>query len=527
MTWAMRDDRSRSAEDMAAFEHLMFRAEQMRNARSTLLAVLLLDRSPDWDRVIAIHDRASRLFLRLRQRVVEPAVPVPAPKWVVDPDFDLSYHLRRVRTPAPGTTRQLLDLAETAMMTPLDPTRPLWETTLVEDLEGGRAALIQKANHAVTDGMGGVKLMSLLYQTERDTPLEPMPAVPVGADVTPGELARGGIARLPTEVVRYARSGVPSLVRSGWRALRSPRDRVDGTRAFLQSAGRVVGPPPAEPSPLLARRGSARRFEVVEVPLAALRGAAKAVGASVNDAYLAAVGGALRHYHDALGLPVDALPAAIPISLRADDDPIGGNRWAGARLAIPTEPADASERMLAVREVMLSVRAEPAIDALSAVAPVMSRSPVALLSMLSSTAQGIDLQASNIPGPPDALFLAGAEIEAQYPFGPLPGPAMMITMLSYRGSCGIGITYDPASVTDANQFRDALVAGFDEVVGAGVTRLPVAARDARTTMEVADDDSRGGTAEPVADQEPAGAAGNGGRDRAQPGGPVDGRVLRL
>jgi diacylglycerol O-acyltransferase / wax synthase len=465
----MADVGRRSGDDMAAVDYLMYRSEDNPQFRSSITAVYVLDRAPDWDRLNRLHERTSRLFPRMRQRVVAPALPITTPCWVVDPDFDLSFHLRRVRTPAPGTLRQLLDLTATVIMAPLDRARPLWEATLVEGLENGRAALIQKFNHAVTDGLGGVQVLALMFDQERDAPEPPMPPMPVPADVTPEDLTRAALSRLPQSLVSGVRDGAGRLLRGASQSLREPRATVSEAVAFTQSLRRMIGPPPAQPSPLLRRRSLSRRLEAIEFPLASLRGAAKAAGASVNDAYLAAIGGALGHYHEELGVPVDAVPAAIPISLRSDDDPIGGNKWAGARVPIPTDASDPVVRMQEIHEVVLTARAEPAIDAMAFFAPVLSRSPTGLLNELSAMALHNDLQVSNVPGPPFPLYVAGAEIQRLYPFGPLPGPAMMITMYSQAGQCFVGINYDPAAVTHDTLFRESLRAGFDEVMGAGTT----------------------------------------------------------
>jgi diacylglycerol O-acyltransferase / wax synthase len=94
-----------------------------------------------------------------------------------------------------------------------------------------------------------------------------------------------------------------------------------------------------------------------------------------------------------------------------------------------------------------------------------------LLNRVTALAQGHDVQVSNVPGPQHAVFVAGVEITRQYAFGPLPGPAMMITMFSQAGTCTVGINYDPAAVTDDHAFRDALRSGFDDVLGLGVARL--------------------------------------------------------
>src|ERR1700684_176689 len=111
--------------------------------------------------------RASRGVIRMRQKVVVPSVPVTPARWVGDPDFDLDYHLRRVALPAPGTLRQLLDLAEVVRASPRDLERALWEVVYVEGLDGGRAALLSKFSHAITDGVGGIELFGQVYDTAR------------------------------------------------------------------------------------------------------------------------------------------------------------------------------------------------------------------------------------------------------------------------------------------------------------------------------------------------------------------------
>jgi diacylglycerol O-acyltransferase len=456
-----------SPDEMTGVDYLLYRAEDDPHSRSSITALYMLDEAPDWERLRRLHERASRLFLRMRQRVVEPALPTSLPRWVVDPDFDLSYHVRRVRLPAPGTRRQLLDLVATMIMAPLDRARPLWEATLVEGLDGGGAALVHKFNHAVTDGVGGVRLLAILFDAERDVPEPPMPPVPVPHDVSPEELTRSALVRAPQWLVRELRDAAGRLAD----AARRPGTTVSDAIAFTSSLRRIVGPPPVEPSPLLRRRSLSRRLETLEFPLDSLRAAAKRAGGSVNDVYLAAVGGALGHYHDALGIPVDEVSAAIPVNLRSDDDPIGGNRWAGARLALPTGPSDPVARTQHVRELVLTARAEPAIDAMRLVAPVLSRSPAPLLSRITALAQGHDVQVSNVPGPSHSVFMAGVEVTRQYAFGPLPGPAMMITMFSQTGICTVGINYDPAAVTDDVAFRHSFRDGFDDVVGRGVAQL--------------------------------------------------------
>ena len=127
-------------DELSPLDYLLHRGESHPSTRSAFLNLEILDQPADWGRLREAMDRASRVVIRMRQKVVVPPLPATPPRWVVDPDFDLDYHLRRVALPAPGTLRQLLDLAEVTLQSPLDTTRALWEAVYVEGLEGGRSA---------------------------------------------------------------------------------------------------------------------------------------------------------------------------------------------------------------------------------------------------------------------------------------------------------------------------------------------------------------------------------------------------
>jgi hypothetical protein len=221
---------------------------------------------------------------------------------------------------------------------------------------------------------------------------------------------------------------------------------------------------------LQGNHGNRSRFLVHEVPLADLKAAGRAAGGSVNDAFLAALLGGFRRYHEHFGVPVDLMPMALPISLRTADDPAGGNRFAGARFAGPVGEPDPRERIQAVHEFVLTARAEPAIGILDRLAPAVSRLPQPLLIGLSANLTSIsDVQASNIPGLGHTAYLAGAQITHTYPFGPRPGVAAMATMLSYDGTCCIGFNLDPDAITDIDVFTTCIREGFDEVLELGRT----------------------------------------------------------
>lgn len=449
---------------LTPFDKLLHRGERDPRTRSSGIGIDLLDEVPDWERFVAAYDRASRMVPRLRERIVSPTVPITAPRWVVDPDFDLRYHLRRVALAGDGSHRELLDLAEQLAMTPLDLTRPLWTVTLVEGLDGGGAAVITSMSHVVSDGLGMVAMFESLYDTDRAGRTGPMPMVPVPTDLDPNSLALDGIRELPGLALGVTRD----LVGAGLGSLTKPISSMTGAAAYASSLTRVVDSFSATPpSPLLARRGIGRRMVTHDVDFRRLRSAAHELGGSVNDAYLAAVCATLRRYHEAFGLPVDRLPMAIPVSLRTTDDAAGGNRWTGMAIAAPIGQTDPAAAIADVHAAVASGRAEPAADVMTLLSNLTASLPDAIYAQISGLVRPADVQASNVPSYPVDTYLAGSRIRATYAMGPLPGIALMIVMVTRAGKAFIGARYDTDSIRDDELFERCLVEGFEEVLAAG------------------------------------------------------------
>ena len=319
-----------------------------------------------------------------------------------------------------------------------------------------------KLHHSLTDGQGSVQLVGLLHSRKREpSPDKPLPDAPAAEHATSLsvflEQAAGAVRSAPGDAVR-------GLAAAGRFASRPAEDLGDAAR-FVRSLQRVLSPPPVESSPLLANRSRSWRLDALDVPLADLKAAGKAAGGSLNDAYVAALLGGFRHYHEQLGAPIDQLPMAMPISMRKGDHPMGGNRFAGARFAAPVGEPDPAERIRIVHEFVLGARDEPALDVLGLLAPALNVLPVTLVARAyAGQTTNLDLQASNVAGLPYTAYLAGARIDRMLPFGPLPGCAVMATLLSYAGTCCVGINSDPAAVTQPELFVDCLREGIDEVL---------------------------------------------------------------
>lgn len=453
-------------ERLSAFDMLLHRGEGNPRTRSGIMALEILDTTPDWDRFLAVFENASRRVLRLRQKVVVPTVPTASPRWVVDPDFNLNYHVRRLRVPEPGTLRQVIDLAEVNLQSPLDISRPLWTATLVEGLEDGKAATLLHMSHAVTDGVGAVEMFAHIYDLERDPPPRKPAPLPIPQDLTSNDLARAGLNRMPVKLLGAARGALTGAAQVVGRALADPASAVEGVVEYARSGSRVMSAP-TEHSPLLRRRSLSSRSEAIDMKLGDIRAAAKAAEGSINDAYLAALCGALRLYHDELGMPINSLPMAIPVNTRAEADPAGGNRFAGVMISAPLGITDPAARIHNVRTQMIKRRDEPAIEMIGSIAPLLGLLPDPVLESVVSSVVSSDVQASNVPGYGGETFIAGAKVLRQYGIGPLPGVAMMTVLISRGGICTVTTRYDRASVTEEDLWARCLLAGFNEVLALG------------------------------------------------------------
>jgi diacylglycerol O-acyltransferase len=463
-------DELRYESRMSDSDALMWTIEKDPLLRSTITAVSLLDGPVDAERFREKVDRASRAIPRLRQRVVGNPYSLAPPRWEVDPNFDLGYHLRRVNVGGAGGEPEVLELAQWVGMQGFDRARPLWEMYLVDGMAEGRAALIQKLHHAITDGVGSIQIALTLFDLERD------PADPGALPDAPMAHVLGSMERLVDGAAYVARRRLRSLQRSvgaitgGLReALADPVHAARSLTDTVGSVGRLLAPATEQLSPVMADRSLSVRFATLVRPLDDLRKAAKAADGKLNDAFVAAVAGGLQRYHLQLGAPVEALRMTMPISIRTEATKgVAGNQFVPARFPVPMTIHDPVERMVAIRELVTAQRGEPALALTEPLAGLLNRLPTSVTTgVFGGMLRGVDFVTSNVPGAPVPLFAAGAEIIQQFPFGPLSGAAANITLLSWLDQVCIGINVDPASVTDPEAFHACLAEGFDEVIAAG------------------------------------------------------------
>jgi len=439
--------------------------------RSTVVTVLVFDRSPDPSLLRDKADRASRLVPGLRHLLVEPPLRLAPPRWEVDPDFDLSWHVRQVEAPAPKTLATVFELARIAGMSGFDRARPMWEWTLVDGLEDGRAAVVLKLHHSLTDGIGGMQLAATLFDLDGE-PSEPgsLPDVPEPDHLSPPEVLTDALAYNWGRLTGFARRHAASVVGDAGRALRDPVGTATRGRDTVRSIARMVRPVGDTRSQLMRQRRLGWHYDVLEMPLDDLRRAAKEAGGTLNDAFVGGVAGGLRRYHERHGVECEELRVTLPISIRHEDDPAGGNRITLMRFAIPVGIADPVERLRSVHELTTRARAEPAISLTNAIAGALNLLPSGLVGGM---LKHVDFLASNVPGLTAPIFIGRAQLERFYAFGPTTGAAVNATLLSYCDSCGIGVNTDTGAVPDPDVLLDCLREDFEEILDLGGEHGPV------------------------------------------------------
>ena len=468
---------------MSPSEALMWAVEKDPALRSDFANITILDRVPSERRLRSTIHRALAGIPRLGERVVSPPLRLAPPEWRPDPTFDLEYHLRRVAIPEPGSMRGLLDLAASVTAPPLDRSRPLWEFTLIEGLDGDRCALVQRMHHTITDGVGAMKLSLSLVDFERepagdelnvvreltdeveasrrdattDDPIDrdsPLDVVREALRYSAGQTAELARNALGASVMTIARPGqLPGAAKRSFELLRSLRRQV-----LITDRGH---------SEMFGVRSLARRYDTLALEFDPLHRAGKACGVSVNDVFVTGVGRALGQFHREFGETVESLRMAMPVSTRERGD-FTANRFAPSRILVPISDGPIADHLAAVHDAVANVRSEPALDAADLLAALTAGVPTAVLvSALRAQTRTIDFATSNLRGSPVDLYLGGGRIEASYPMGPRAGVPVNVTMMSYCGELHLGIHSDPAAVIDADLFVDCLTEAFTELAMLG------------------------------------------------------------
>lgn len=443
---------------MSDNEALMWNLEKDPALSSWFASLTILDTTPSIETFRARMAVAVSEVPRLRQRVVSSVGRLSPPVWADDPNFDLDYHIRRTGVPAPGGPDELHDLASRLLLDPFERTRPLWQFVIIEGIEGGRAALFQKMHHTITDGEGGVRLAEKFIDLERDVG-HPEPVIevgdgPVGEDF--GESAREAIGHNARRVGGMAQRVVKSVVTN-------PVGTATGVSAVLGEVAKALFPSsdPAEAvgSSLWQPRSLKRWFGTIQIPFDDAKLAAKGLGGTINDFFVAgALAGAVA-YHEARDVTPNRFRVAMPVSTRRGGS-AGGNQFSITTTDL-SAPTGAEAAFDVVREGMAGAKAGTSVDILGSLSMVINLLPTSVLTKFAKdTAATVDFTVSNVRGAPIDIFIAGGRCESVFPLGPISNTAFNLTTMSYAGSLDMGLVVDAGAVDEPAELRDHIEAAY-------------------------------------------------------------------
>jgi WS/DGAT/MGAT family acyltransferase len=446
---------------------------------------------PDYDPFTAWREQIERrlpMLEPLRRRLRNVPLGLDHPFWIDDPDFDLDFHVRHTAVPPPGSDAQIGELVARLVGRPLDRSRPLWETYVIEGLPDDRFGILTKVHHATIDGASGAELLTMMLD------LAP------GGDELPivDDEFRPGM--VPTDAEVLART-IPSLLRKPGRALvlgartarevgRSTRNPImvaaaNQVRAGLRGPigallnrgrervpeGEAVGPLPslAPPrTPFNAAITPHRRFAFRSTSLETVKGVKNALGATVNDVVMAVVAGGLRAWlenHDAL--PDRPLTAMVPVSIRTGDETEKWtNRVSAIFATLPTDEPDPVQRVAKVHDAMVNAKglfdAIPAdrLTEFTAFPPpaVFARAMRTATRLSSRVGTPVNLVISNVPGPREPLYAAGSRLLHYYPVSTIvDGQGLNVTVQSYLNTLDFGLVACRELVPDLWDMVDGMV----------------------------------------------------------------------
>ncbi|MBL8777393.1 MAG: DUF1298 domain-containing protein [Acidimicrobiales bacterium] len=407
--------------------------------------VLLLEPTEplDVEEVLCLLDDRVRGVSRLRRVLRSTPLGCGRPVWVDDPHFDIRRQTQAVTCPAPGDEDALLEVAATAVTTPLPRDRPLWQITVVTDLADGAAALVVVFHHVLADGIGGLAVLAHLV--DGAPPAPPTPGFPEPAP-TFATLAADAWRRRARSLVRVG----PSV-----RRLRA---------AVAQLRGSGGGARPV-PSSLNAPTGPRRAFRVARAPVADLHRVGHAHGATINDLVLTAVAGALHDLVHARGEAIDRFVLSVPMSSRteASADALGNEVG-----VVPLELPGAGpwpDRLAEIATATRIAKSRPRA-ATGAVINPMFRT----LAALHLFRHFIDRQhlvhtfTTNVRGPDETLRLLDAPLTVALPLAVVTGNVTVsFATLSYAGTLAVTVIADPDACPDLDDLGRLLQSNLDDL----------------------------------------------------------------
>ena len=451
----------------------------------------------------------SRLHIApiLKARLEKAPLDIDHPSWVEDDQFDIDRHIFRASLPAPRDRATLERIVGWMHAKLLNRARPLWEFYVFEGMKDNEIGLYSKMHHAAIDGGAGAALTSMIYDvtpvprqidppTARKVAPEPRDIAanlidsyrqlwtqPSDASAAPKslELPRTGKSDLGSVLFDNAMFQIETAVKFAASVPTMLKSLSDVVGKISDPKSRDSLASMASPPTILNKAiSSERSFAGTSISLSRAKAVAKASGGKLNDVVLALSSGVLRRYLLSQGaLPNKSLTAAVPISLREEGNAEANNQVFGMICSIATNIENPKERLEAIiaqssksKEMSHPLRAlMPQISNLSMLgAPIV----VQILSLLYSRSNLSDVlppaanvTVSNVPGPRQTLYAAGAELLHIFPVSiSAHGLALNITVQSYRDQLDFGFIAGANIIPHVQVLCDMLPEEFEALEAA-------------------------------------------------------------
>jgi WS/DGAT/MGAT family acyltransferase len=455
-----------TVEPLSNFDAFLLRMDSPTNM-AVINGLLFFEQPVDCERLRATLERRLLQYDRFRQRITQAGLLVKYPAWEYDLTFDMNAHLHRIGLPPPRDLATLKALINDLMSTPLDMSKPPWQIYLVEGYGKG-SALIIRLHHSIGDGISLLQVLLALTDSEPDAPW------PQGLPQHNGHRSSplGRLLLPPLKFTTRTLQVTRRLLSESLEVVDNPQRIREKTRLAAENAAALARYLLVDDEPGTSLRGKcgvAKQAAWSEpISLEAVKAVSRALGGTVNDVMLTAITGGLRRYLEERGDEIDFpdLRAVIPVNMRSNNGTEHlGNRLGMVLLSLPVGLQEPRSRYAAVKNRMdaLKVSREPGMIFGLLSSPVFS-TPGAENIILDIFGAKASLLVTNVPGPQQAIYLAGRKLERMIFWVPQPaGWGLGLSIFSYNGEILLGVAGDAGLVPEPEAVAAAFVEEFKEM----------------------------------------------------------------
>lgn len=411
-------------------------------------------------------DTITNRFLSFSRFLARPVLKSGQYFWENDPYFDIDNHVKKVALPGAADKKILQYYLADLVSVPFDESKPLWQILFIENYKGGNAVIL-RVHHCYADGLALISVFnSITDGSSRVSPVvnrkntddrfsdDVMNSVkamnyewPLYQKVVDSAVYQAD--KYKTFARKVSADGVSILKNHD--ALRELIG--DGVRAATELAQLMAMP--SDPKEVLKGRLGVRKTCAWSEPLSfdKFHSISKAVGCKINDLLLSCVAGAFREELIAAGKNVDdkSIHITLPVNIRSESELNAGgvpdelgNCFGTVFVPLPVGIENPLERVYKLKHDMIALK--------QSLQPALSYGLLYAAGMMPVSVQKLLLEGfgnkttavlSNVPGPRESRYIAGARIKEQMFWVPQTGDlGLGLSIISYAGQIQFGLVGD-------------------------------------------------------------------------------------